>query len=315
MTNNDFRTNNGLPAMSGRAKFALAGVAAIVVLALLSTFLFQGVPAGHVGVASLFGKVQASEYGEGMHFPVNPLLAWTEYDVREKTHKETASVPSQDQLTTQIDVSVQYNLIPGQTSRILQETGDATDAVEVHLIPKLRSLMREQGKTVANAEEFFQAETQERLQRDIFENLRDYLEPKGIRVQAVLLRDFTLPPAILANVQLKKQAEQKVEQSKAELEQIKVEAQQRVEEAKAERQAAEEQAEQRKLLADAQAYEIEKINTAVASNPAYIQLESLKALQAISSDPAAKLYFLNGDSPQPLPLMNLGDALTPPAKP
>jgi len=35
----------------------------------------------------------------------------------------------------------------------------------------------------------------------------------------------------------------------------------------------------------------------------------LEALKAISKDPASKVYFLNGDSPTPLPLMNLGDSL------
>ncbi|MEM8873218.1 MAG: prohibitin family protein [Planctomycetota bacterium] len=290
-------------------KKAIAGIITVVVLLVLifvGLKSYKSVPAGHVAVATLFGKPVEQEFNAGLQFPVNPLYEWIEYDVREKTHKEEASVPSQDQLTTDIDVSVQYNIVGDQASRILTETGTAEDAVTVHLIPKLRSLMREQGKTVVRAEEFFQPETQERLTRDIQSKLQEYLEPKGVNVQAVLLRDFRLPPSILANVELKKQAEQKVEQERAELEQVKVQAQQKVEQAKAEREAAEQEAERRKLIADAQAYEIQKINEAIANNPAYIQLESLKALQAISSDPAAKLYFLNGDSPQPLPLMNLG---------
>ena len=181
------------------------------------------------------------------------------------------------------------------------------------LIPKLRSLMREQGKSVIKAEDFFNDSTQGRLQEEIFEKLSDYLQPKGVIVKAVLLREFTPPPSILASVELKKQAEQKIEQAEAELEQAKVEAQRQVEEAKAKRAAAEEEAEMKKVLADAQAYEINAINEAIAQNPAYIQLESLKALQAMSKDVAAKLYFLNSDSPMPLPLMNLGEPLTSPA--
>jgi hypothetical protein len=30
-------------------------------------------------------------------------------------------------------------------------------------------------------------------------------------------------------------------------------------------------------------------------------------LKAISKDPASKIYFLDGSSPSPLPLMHLGD--------
>ena len=82
---------------------------------------------------------------------------------------------------------------------------------------------------------------------------------------------------------------------------------QRFDESGAERRAAEEEAQKRRIIADAQAYEITQINEAVADNPAYIKLESLNALQAISKDPAAKVYFMNGDSTQPLPLLNIGD--------
>jgi hypothetical protein len=37
------------------------------------------------------------------------------------------------------------------------------------------------------------------------------------------------------------------------------------------------------------------------------QALSLEAPKEISKDPAAKVYFMNRDSAQPLPLLNLGD--------
>jgi hypothetical protein len=84
------------------------------------------------------------------------------------------------------------------------------------------------------------------------------------------------------------------------------EQQQKVALAKAENEAATEQANKKRVLADAQAYEIEKINKAIGSNPNYVKLMALEALKAISKDPASKIYFMNGDSPSPLPLMNIG---------
>jgi len=45
-------------------------------------------------------------------------------------------------------------------------------------------------------------------------------------------------------------------------------------------------------------------------NPAYVQLQALEALKEISKDKSSKIYFLNGESPAPLPLMNMGDPLT-----
>ena len=84
------------------------------------------------------------------------------------------------------------------------------------------------------------------------------------------------------------------------------EQQQKVALAKAESEAATEQANKMKVLADAQAYEIEQINKAIGNNPNYVKLQALEALKAISKDPASKIYFMNGDSPSPLPLMNIG---------
>ena len=234
---------------------------------------------------------------------------WMLFDAREKTHMEQASVPTQDQLQTKLDVSVQYRIDGSMAPRILEETGDASDAVSVHLIPKLRSLLREQGKSIARAEDFFQEATQETLQLALTEGLRDFLAPKGIIVTAVLIRDITLPPFIVQAIEKKKEREQAVERERAELERVRTELQQQVARAEAGREAADQEAERKKILADATAYEITQINNAIARNPAYIQLQSLEALKAISKDPASKIYFMDGSSPSPLPLMHLGDAV------
>lgn len=250
-------------------------------------------------------------YQPGLHFPVNPLYRWSDYDARQKTHMETAEVPSQDQLTTKIDVSVQYRIKADMAPMILANTGSVEQVISVHLVPKLRSVLREQGKTIKRAEDFFLEETQNQLQLALMDSLQESLEENGLMVTEVLIRDITLPQFINQAIERKKEREQEAERQKAELDRFRTEQQQLVAEAEAKREAAEQEAKQRLLLADAQAYEIEKINEAISNNPAYIQLEALKALQAISKDPAAKIYFLNSDAPMPLPLMHMGDVATP----
>jgi prohibitin 1 len=283
----------------------------IIVVAGLAVMIgmnfYKTIPPGRVGVATLFGNVQAEPYMQGLHIPVNPLYRWTVFDARERTHMESAAVPSQDQLQTKLDVSVQYRIDGEMAPTILQETGDAETAVRVHLIPKLRSLLREQGKSIRRAEDFFQEETQDTLQTALTEGLREYLAPKGIQVSAVLIRDISLPPFIVEAIEKKKEREQAVERERAELERVRTELQQQVARAEAGREAAEQEAARKKILADAQAYEITQINNAISDNPAYIQLQSLEALKAISKDPASKVYFMDGTSPSPLPLMHLGD--------
>lgn len=283
-------------------------IAVIVLLA--GSRCIKVIPAGHVGVATLFGSVKDQPYNEGFHI-VNPLLGWQLFDARQKTHMETAGVPSQDQLTTEVDISVQYRIIATMAPEIYKNTGTYEQAVNVHLIPKVRSLLREQGKGIVRAEDFFKEETQQQLQVSLQAELESFLQPKGIEVNDVLIRDIQLPSRLVAQIQQKKETEQQAERQKAELIRYETEQQQQVVKAKADRQAAEEEAERRKLIADAQAYEIEAINKAISSNPAYIQLQSLEALKAMSKDPAAKIYFLNGDSPAPLPLLNLGGTSNP----
>ena len=268
--------------------------------------LYQQVPAGYVGVATLFGEVQSDPYEEGLHIPVNPFYEWFLYDVRQKSHLEEANVPSQDQLQTKIQVSVQFRLMNDMAPKILQETGAAQDVLRVHIVPKLRSLLREQGKAIKRAEDFFLEETQQNMQTSLVGGLRDYLGTKGVNVGAVLIRDISLPPFIIKAIESKKEREQEVEKQKAELLRFETEQQQKVALAKAESEAATEQASKLRVLADAQAYEIEKINKAIGNNPNYVKLQALEALKAISKDPASKIYFMDGDSPTPLPLMNIG---------
>jgi regulator of protease activity HflC (stomatin/prohibitin superfamily) len=278
----------------------------VVVFMWFGSSLYQKVPAGYVAVATLFGEVQADPYEEGLHVPVNPFFEWYFYDVRQKSHLEEANVPSQDQLQTKIQVSVQYRIEKDMAPKILKGTGSAADVLRVHIVPKLRSLLREQGKAIIRAEDFFLEETQQNLQTSLLTGLEDYLIEKGVNVGAVLIRDISLPPFIIKAIESKKEREQEVEKQKAELERFATEQQQKVAQATAESEAATEQANKVRVLADAQAYEIEKINKAIGNNPNYVKLMALEALKSISKDPASKIYFMNGDSPSPLPLMNIG---------
>lgn len=289
-------------------KLTAIAVVAVALLFFGGRFV-QTVPPGHVAVAILFGEVNDVPYEEGLHIPVNPLYTWEFYDIREKTHKETAQVPTQDQLQTRVDVSVQYQINGSMAPQILQDVGNQQAAISVYLTPKLRSLVREQGKMIPKAEDFFLEKTQQILENNLLAGLREYLDPKGIMVQAVLLRDINLPAVLTKAIEQKKEREQAVERQKAELERFRTEQLQAVAKAAAEREAAEEQAIQVRTLADARAYEIREINKAIANNPAYIQLQSLEALKAISKDPASKIYFMDSNSPRPLPLMHLGDVL------
>jgi len=177
----------------------------------------------------------------------------------------------------------------------------------VHMLPLYRSILREQGKSVPKAEDFFKQEIQQRLQASLTDALVPVLKKKGIEIQKILIRDIRLPGFIAKAIEDKKIREQEAMKQEAELKRFIVEQQQIVAKAKADKDAADIEAQKIMVLADAKAYEIKAINAAIATNPAYIKLQALKSLEAISKDPASKIYFINGDSPSPLPLMHLGD--------
>ena len=281
-------------------------IAVVLFLVMFAPRFVKVVQPGHVSVSDLFGNINPEPVLSGFHI-VNPLLRWHNFDVRENTHKEAAQVPTRDQLQTKVDVSIQWRINPLMAAQIFKEVGTSEQAVAVYLVPKVRSLIREIGTSIEKAEDFFQEETRNRLESSLKDGLLTYLTPLGIEVKAVLIRDINLPPVLTKAIEQKKEREQAVERQKAELERFRTEQQQQVAQAEAKRQSAEQEALQIRILAEARADEIRLINQAIAKNPAYIQLQSLEALKQMSKDPAAKIYFLNADSPNPIPLMHLGE--------
>ena len=285
----------------------LVATLALALMTLIAVRFIRIIPAGHVGVAVLFGSVQDEPYPEGLHV-VSPLLSWELFDVRQKTVMEQALIPTRDQLQTSLDVSVQFRLDGSIAPEILRSTGRSEQMRDVHLVPTLRSLVRKQGAMISKAEDFFNDDTRELLETRLLRELQTRLNPKGFEIQDVLVRDIALPTVLTKAIELKKEREQAVGRQKAELERFRTEQQQKVALADAERQAAEQEAARKRILAEARAHEIRAINEATASNPAYIQLQALEALKAMAKDPAAKIYFMDRASNSPMPLLHMGEA-------
>lgn len=242
---------------------------------MLVTSVFITVPAGHVKVATLFGKVQDDTYHEGLHV-VNPLLEFTTFDLRQKTHKETAGIPAEDKLITKMDVSVQYRTIGEMAPDILRNTGTTEALIQVHMIPKLRSILREQGKGVDMSQDFFKESVQRQLQETLQLGLSEFLAPKGLQVETVLIRDVQLPDVIRTAITETKKREQEVLKQQAELQRFATEQDQKVKQAESELKAARLEAQKIKELADAEAYKINVINKTLARSPNYIELKKVE---------------------------------------
>lgn len=292
------------PTMAG-VFLALFFVAALIV----TPMTFEMVDKGTVKVGYRFGAYTET-IKQGMHFPVDPRVSWHTVDVMQKTAKmEDVSLPSQDQLTSTVDVSIQYRAIATAGDIILSGTGDVESVCQVHMFPKAAELVRDAGRHVARAESLFLESTVNELSTKMTLKLREFMEPKGILVEAVLFRHIDLPPFIVTGIEQKKLREQKAQEQIAELARFETEQQQLISTATAEKAASILAAEQIRILADAKAYEIEKVNEAAAKSPMYLQLQAVKAFGKLGSDPSSKIIIMDGSSTKPFPFLNIG-ALT-----
>jgi regulator of protease activity HflC (stomatin/prohibitin superfamily) len=301
------------------------GIGISVVVLFLALTTFTTVPAGHVGVGSLFGKVETTPYAEGFNFK-NPMAKVTLFDARQKTHLETMNVPSQDQLTTQFEISIQYRLIKEKAPQMLTETGTPKEVLAVHMIPLLRSQLRELGKSVSTAEEFYNQQIQQRIQDELLVALAD-LNEKGIKVEKLLIRDVILPKIITTAVLRKKEAAQAAEKAKEELKKFKVDQERKEAKAIAEKRAELIAAQKKKEVLlieanaqldatriDAQAVLVSakakaEANTLLIKSltlEGYIKLESMKYLKAFQN--GNHVIIMDPNSVSPLPFLNLDQA-------
>ena len=275
---------------------AIAWIPVTIATVVLAMNSYTTVSAGHVKVSSLFGKVQDMPLSEGLHFPINPLLSFKEIDGRQKTHKEQAGIPSEDKLITTIDVSVQYRIIKASSPDMVRNTGDAEAAVQVHMIPKLRSILREQGKGVKQAQDFFKESVQAQLQDSLQVGLSDFLLPNGIQVDNVLIRGVILPPVINHATNETKKREQEIIKQAAELERYATEQNQLIKKAESEFKAAKLEAQKIRELADAEAYQIDVVNKQLAKSVNYIQLKKVEQWNGVLP------VYAGGDS---IPMIDL----------
>src|ERR1700719_193887 len=118
----------------------LGVIVAGVLIALLRFAPISMVPAGHVGVLTVFGRVTGQVIGEGMNL-VSPLAQTHLLSIRTQEVKETTSVPSNEGLILRMDTSLLYHVDTARAADLYQKVGE--DYVTVIVEPLLRSSIRE----------------------------------------------------------------------------------------------------------------------------------------------------------------------------
>ncbi len=187
-------------------KGVLTGVGIIVggiILLILAWASIAYVPAGHVGVLTLFGRVTGEVLPEGTHI-VSPFKVNNRMSVRTQEVKETASVPSNEGLIITMDTSLLFRLNAAKAPDVYRNIGP--NYVDIVVEPNLRAAIRE--VTASNSANVLYSGERERVAQNIYTQLSRELEKRGVTVENILLRDIQLPQTLKASIEAKQQAEQ-----------------------------------------------------------------------------------------------------------
>jgi regulator of protease activity HflC (stomatin/prohibitin superfamily) len=188
-----------------RRGFTRSALGVIVVAAILAlgSCTIATVDTGHVGVLTLFGRVTGEQLPEGIHL-INPLKKVTSFSVRTLEAKEVAEVPSSEGLLMHLETSLLYRLDPQRATDVYQTLG--TDYLTVVIVPNMRSVMR--AITSAHTASALYSEGRDRVAQEMLAEMRKSMQPRGIVIENVLLRDVGLPATLKAAIEAKQQAEQ-----------------------------------------------------------------------------------------------------------
>ncbi len=179
----------------------------------------QTVPAGHVGVVDLFGHVRDETLAPGLHF-VNPFAQVRRMSIQTREIKEVMDTPSSEGLIVHLEVSVIFHLDPAKAVEVYKTIGLGYDAILVE--PNVRSAVRE--ITSSHEAKALYSPERDLMGAAINQHVVAAVQPRGILIERILLRDVQLPAKLQASIQEKLSAEQEAARMQFVLQKEKLEA-------------------------------------------------------------------------------------------
>lgn len=173
-----------------------------------------GIEDGQAGVKIDFGKIQDEAVSTGWHFFIPGISSIEVWDVKLLEIKETAQVPSSEGLISQLDLSILYQVPKDKVTTVRRTIG------KDYTVTILEPYIREAIRNVASGYEvkaLYSDEGRNKIGKQMLEFLKAKLDPKGIIVSDVLLRDVKLPEAFMESIQQKLKTEQEALQKQFEL--------------------------------------------------------------------------------------------------
>ncbi|OGF22007.1 hypothetical protein A2Y83_02875 [Candidatus Falkowbacteria bacterium RBG_13_39_14] len=192
----------------------------IIILIILAATMIVIIPAGETGVYHLFGKVSGREISSGLHF-INPFANITKMSIRTEEYTMSGAVMegrvkgndairalTKEGLEVGLDITVLYHLEEDKASDVYKDIGITYD--EKIIRPEIRAAIREIAANY-NAVDIY-TEKRTELTTKIQEKLVDVINPRGITIESVLLRNVALPAGLTKSIEVKLQADQEAQQ-------------------------------------------------------------------------------------------------------
>ena len=187
----------------------LGGIVVPALILLLSTFRI--IPAGHVGVALLFGQVQPVPLREGLNV-VNPLYDVIDMDTRVKRHQARYDAASKDLQAVHVEMVLNFRLLPEKAAEVYQRVGVGYSNVIVD--PAAQEILKA-NSALHNAAEILQKRPA--IKAEVQKELTQWLAKYGIEMKEVALANIRFDPSYERAIETKQIEEQKAEQKRYEL--------------------------------------------------------------------------------------------------
>jgi len=209
---------------------ASSALLVVALLALVSASVVV-IPAGHVGVQVLFGRVQPTALTEGIQL-INPLVDVVKMSVRTETYTMSATgaegavqgddsiqALSADGLLMPLDITIAYRLVGGDAPLVYRNIG--ADYVDKIIRPASRTAVREAiaGFTAQEAYSTKREALPQKMHDLLTERMgallkqrEDFKGATGFIVDQVMLRKIQLPDKVKNAIEAKLEAAQQSEQ-------------------------------------------------------------------------------------------------------
>ncbi|MGP8165986.1 MAG: prohibitin family protein [Steroidobacteraceae bacterium] len=200
--------------------FRAANYPVSILLAGASLVGCASVPTGRVGVEwTPLGGTVDKPLTEGFHV-VSPLARVYQVDLREQQREDSLDVLANNGLDIKLRSSILYQPVASEAYQLITQTG--ADYYSTLVAPYVTSSAR---KVVGrySPEEIYSTK-REQIEREIREEVSQKLAGKHVQVNAVLIREVHLPPAVQTAIQTKLEEEQKALEMQFVLERTKQEA-------------------------------------------------------------------------------------------